>query len=268
MNNHKSRPIAMGPFSRSAVDIIVPFHSQYEKVSSLVRSVLLSVKSNPYQITLVDDCSGNVEFGKEINKEFIKSTPKGVKPQVRCLRSDSHLGFGGALKLGFDSTSSPWVMFMHSDCLVENPNFMINMGKSLLNWRREGVPVKMVSAMADNPGECREAKWTQGSEHKDVVLNETAMPMFCCLCSRDLFSFIGGFVKQYPLAWYEEEELAHRMRAHGLLQGVCGSAWVKHHGGSTIKYLWASKPESREIMEANREKCLADMRSLSEKNRS
>jgi GT2 family glycosyltransferase len=267
MNNYKSRPIEMKPFSRSAVDIIIPFHAQYEKVSSLVRSILISVKSNPYQITLVDDCSENVEFGKEINKEFAKDVPQGGRPQVRCLRSDSHVGFGGALKLGFDATSSPWILFMHSDCLVENPNFMINMGRSLLNWRKEGIPVKMVSARADNPGDCIEAKWNNDSEQKDAVLNST-MPMFCCMCSRDVFSYIGGFVKQYPLAWYEDEELSYRMKKHGLLQGICGNAWVRHQGSATIKYLWSTRPETRAIMEANRERCLLDMRSLSEKNHS
>lgn len=265
MNKHKSRPIAFEPFSRSAVDIIIPFHSQYEKVSSLVRSIIISVKSNPYRVLLVDDCSENQEFGKEVNKEFAK-TPEGLKPQVQCIRSETQLGFGGALKLGFDASTSPWVMFMHSDCLVENPNFMINMGRSLLNWKREGVPVKIVSAMSDNPGDCKEAKWDEGMEQKDVVLKESTMPTFCCMCSRDLFSYIGGFVKPYPFAWYEDEELAYRMRKNGLLQGVCGSAFVRHQGAATIKYLWSVRPETKQVMESNRERCLADMRK--EKNRS
>lgn len=266
MNNHTSRPISVEPFSRSAVDIIIPFHAQYEKVSSLVRSIILSVKSNPYQITLVDDCSENKDFGKEINKEFEKEMPRGSRQHVTCIRSDSQLGFGGALKLGFETTSSPWVLFMHSDCFVENPSFMINMGKSLLNWKREGSPVKIVSAKSDNPGDCQEAKW-DGSSNKDVIL-ESTMPMFCCMCNRDLFSYIRGFIKQYPFAWYEDEELAYRMRKFGLRQGVCGTAWVRHQGAATIKYLWSTRPDSKSTMESNRERCLSDMRSLSEKNRS
>ena len=267
MNNHKSRPIGREPFSNSAVDIIVPFHSQYEKVSSLVMSIVLSVKSNPYQVTLVDDSSENEEFGKEIDREFAKAAPQGVRPQVRCLRSESQLGFGGALKLGFDSTNNPWVMFMHSDTLVEDPNFMVNMGRSLLNWRDAGKPVKMVSARCDNPGDCKEALWDGDPDRGDVILGESAMPMFCCMANRDLFRYVG-FVKSYPYAWYEDEEFAHRMRNAGLLQGVCGRAWVRHAGGATIKYLLKTRPEAREDMESNRERCLADMRASSEKNRS
>jgi GT2 family glycosyltransferase len=260
MENHRPRPLATSPFSSSAVDIIIPFHAQYEKVSSLVRSILISVKSNPYQITLVDDCSDNAEFGKEVNREFGKSL------QVRCIRSDSPLGFGGSLKFGFDSTKNPWVLFMHSDCLVEDPNFMLNMGRSLLNWKREGLPVKMVTARADNPGDCVEAKWDGEPDRKDSVLKDKTMPTFCFMCNRDLFQFIGGFVKQYPFAWYEDEELSYRMRKFGLYQGVCGRSWVRHQGGATIKYLWTTKPESKEVMESNRERCLRDMRSLSKNN--
>lgn len=268
METHKPRPLGVGSFSKSAVDIIIPFHSQYEKVSSLVRSIVISVKSNPYQITLVDDCSENKEFGKEMDKQFAKAAPDGVRPQVRCLRSESQLGFGGALGLGFQSTSNPWVVFMHSDTVVEDPNFMINMGKSLLNWRAAGLPVKMVTARSDNPMGCEEALWDGNPEGGDTILKNTTMPMFCCMCNRDLFGYVGGFVKPYPFAWYEDEELAHRMKSRGLAQGVCRKAWVKHHGSATVKYLWATRPETRGIMESNRDRCLKDMRASTEKNRS
>lgn len=247
----------------SKVDIIVPFHSQYERVSELIRSIVVSVKSNPYQITLVDDCSENTNFGEEVKREFAKNTPEGYKPQVQYIRSDKQLGFAGALKLGFEATENPWVLFMHSDCVVEDPNFMIDMGQSLLNWKRAGVPVKMVSARSNNPGDldaARANRMEKGEE--DIVLDKETLPLFCAMCNRDLFHHIGGFVKTYPFAWYEDEELAHRMRSRGLLQGVSTKAWVKHQGGATIKYLWESRPDTRKIMEANRDLCLADIRRL------
>jgi GT2 family glycosyltransferase len=260
MNVSKARPMEIKPFSRSAVDIIIPFHARYEKVSELIRSILISVKSNPYQITLVDDNSENKNFGEEIKKQFQKSTPEGFKPQVQYLRSEEQLGFGGALKLGFEATKSPWVMFMHSDCLVEDPNFMISMGQSLLAWKRQGSPVKMVSAMSNNPGDCEKAKSEGPANGKDVVLGEETLPLFCAMCNRDLFAYIGGFIRNYPYAWYEDEELSHRMRKKGLSQGICSKAWIRHQGGATINYVWKSKPESKEIMEGNRKLCLEDIK--------
>lgn len=259
----KTRPLEVKPFSMSRVDIIIPFHAQYERVSQLVRSILLSVKSNPYQITLVDDCSENKSFGEEVKKEFAKETPAGFKPQVQYIRSDEQLGFAGALKIGFEATEQPWVMFMHSDCLVEDPNFMIDMGQSLLRWKAEGKPVKIVSARSDNPCDLGLAKATRTEKgDKDIILGKETLPLFCAMCHRDLFKNLGGFLKPYPYAWYEDEELAHRMRSKGLMQGVSSRAWIKHQGGATIKYLWETRPDTRKKMEANRELCLADLRRM------
>jgi len=259
----KSRPMEFKLFSRSAVDILIPFHGQYEKVSELIKSIVLSVKSNPYQITLIDDASENKDFGEKIKNQFLKTTPQGCLPQVQYLRSEKQIGFGGALKLGFDNTRSPWILIMHSDCVVEDSNFMIQMGQSLLNWKKQGIPVKMVSARTDNPGdlELAKSKLLEKGE-KDIILQNETLPLFCAMCNRDLFHYINGFIKPYPYAWYEDEELAHRMRKFGLLQGISTKAWVKHQGGSTIKLVWETKPESKKIMESNRSLCLADVKRL------
>jgi GT2 family glycosyltransferase len=259
----KTRPMEFKLFSRSPVDILIPFHAQYEKVSELIKSILLSVKSNPYQITLIDDASENKNFGEEIKNQFIRTTPQGYKPQVQYIRSEKQLGFGGALKLGFDATELPWILIMHSDCVVEDSNFMIQMGQSLLNWKKEGIPVKMVSARSDNPGDCElaKAKALDKSE-KDIILNNETLPLYCAMCNRDLFRYINGFIKPYPYAWYEDEELAHRMRKYGLLQGISTKSWIKHHGASTIKYIWDSNPQAKKIMENNRSFCVADIKRL------
>jgi len=265
--NRRARPMEMQPFSRSRVDIIIPFHAQYERVSALVRSIITSVKSNPYQITLVDDHSDNKNFGEEIKKEFEKSVPEGFKPQVQYLRNERQLGFGGSLKVGFEATEQPWVLFMHSDCLVEDPNFMIDMGQSLLRWKEGGKPVKMVSARSDNPCGLETLKAGRLDKgEKDIVLGGETLPLFCAMCNRELFQHIGGFIKEYPYAWYEDEELAHRMKAHGLLQGVSTKAWVRHHGEGTIKYLCESNAEARAEMESNRQRCIDDMKKISARN--
>lgn len=259
----KSRPMEFKLFSRSPVDILIPFHGQYEKVSELIKSILLSVKSNPYQITLIDDASENKSFGEDIKNQFLKTTPNGFKPQVQYIRSEKQIGFGAALKLGFDATELPWVLIMHSDCVVEDSNFMIQMGQSLLNWKKQGVPVKMVSARSDNPGDCRLAKSKILEKgEKDIILQSETLPLFCAMCNRDLFRYINGFIKPYPYAWYEDEELSYRMRKYNLLQGICTKAWIKHYGASTVKIVWETNPESKQIMENNRSLCIADMKRL------
>ncbi len=263
-NTKVSRPLAPVPFSKSRVDIIIPFHGQYEKVSSLVQSIIVCVKSNPYQITLIDDHSENEMFHKEVADQFKKTTPEGFRSQVVCIRNEKQLGFGASLRVGYENTNLPWLLFMHSDCLVEDPNFIIEMGQSLIDWKNQDIPVKMVSARSNNPCDLSRAKAKNyEKDSKNIVLDENdTLPLFCAMCHRDLFQNIGGFIKSYPYAWYEDEELSFRMKKYGYKQGVSTKAWVYHEGGSTIKYLWSKNKESKKIMENNRELCLADIKKL------
>jgi len=261
----KTKPMNVGKFSRSRVNIIIPFHGQYGKVSKLVNSILMGVKSNPYQICLVDDCSPNNFIDDFKGSQFAKNIGSGrfsYKPQIVAYRTPEQLGFAGALKYGFDKTEEPWVMFMHSDCVIENTSWMVEMGKSLLDFKEKGV--RMVSARSNNPGpgahETLRGKKTD--EVDDFVLESGVLPLYCAMAHRDLFGHIGGFLKPYPFGWYEDEELSFRMRKHGFKQGVCGKSWVHHEGGATIEQLWKDQPETKEIMESNRDKCIADMESL------
>lgn len=243
------------PFSRSKVDIIIPFHGCYEKVSRLITSILLATRSNPYQICLVDDCSPNKNFIDEL---------KNV-PQVFAMRTEKQLGFGGALELGFNATHQPWVVFLHSDCVVEDPRWLIEMGRSLIHLKEQGV--RMVSARTNNPGEGGERLKARRSDiSNDVILKEGFLPLFCSMCHRELFSHIGGFIKNYYPARYEDEELAYRMRYFGFLQGICGKSWVKHDGGATMGMLCKDEKIAA-MVDANREQCIKDIQNLYSKKK-
>ena len=237
-------------FYGAKVDIIIPFHKQESKVSKLVESILtITHKTNSYRIILVDDASKN-DWG-DLWKQV---------PGVSIVRNEKQLGFGGSLYQGFINSDAPWVVFMHSDCLIETPNWMFEMGKTLIKYRDNKIKVKMVSARTNNPGEGYDerlkASKTEISE--DSILSSGVLPLYCAMCNRELFERIGGFIKKYPYALYEDEELAFRMKKYGYLQGICGKSWVRHEGGATVNSL-AKNPKIRKIMENNRELCMKDM---------
>lgn len=251
---HISKMMSHSSFSRSPVDILIPFHGQHDHVAKLVESILLVTKSNPYQICLIDDASPNDQFIKEMEDV----------PQVITIRNDKQLGFGGALQVGFAATEQPWICIMHSDVVVKEPNWLIEMGRSLLRWKEEGKPVKMISAKTNKPGPDVDKRLQSPPKTftKDFIIEEGHMPLYCAMGHRDLFYNIGGFVKAYPYAWFEDQELTFRMKAHGYLQGICGKSWVKHQEGATINALINEKPEVLKIMEENRYRCISDMKSL------
>jgi len=269
----RARPIKSNAdsFGRSAVSIIIPYHGHFECVSKLVDSILRITVSNPYQICLVDDASPNrlesIEFGKDM-ANIIPETTDSI-PQIIWTRSETQLGFSSALKKGLDFTQeqkilSPWVVFLHSDCLVVDPNWMIEMGKSLLRGRSQNI--RMVSARSNNPGEGVHPK-LQGSrndldrEEADVVIEDGFLPLYCVMCHRQMFDYIGGFLKPYPYAMYEDEELSCRMRRYNFKQAISMNSWIYHEGGVTINTL-LKIPKIKKIMtEDNRNRCISDLRS-------
>jgi GT2 family glycosyltransferase len=244
-------------FSRSPVDIIIPFYGQYEKVSKLISSIINAVKSNPYQITVVDDASPNSDFVNEF-KDFDKKRPYGTESILKLVRSETRLGFGGALQLGMRNTNQPWVLFLHSDCVVEDPNWMVEMGRSLLKLKDKGV--RMVSSRTNDAffGCSKVIAGKKEDKINDFILEDGFLPMFSVMCHRELFSKVGGFIKNYFPAGYEDEEFAFRMNHYGFKQAICGKSWIYHEGGGTLNHLMKN-PTMGNAMDLNRDKCIADM---------
>lgn len=249
------------------VDIIIPFYGQYQKVYSLLKSIWNGTKSNPYHIYLIDDCSPNEGFVTGFDEA----------PRTTVIRNESQLGFGGALEVGFQRslekqakaekierffTPTNFVLFMHSDCLIENANWLSELITTYM--RLKDHDVGLVSARTNNPGAATDPrlKGEQKESVPDVILEEGCVPLYCALCNRSLFKQIGGFIKPYPYGWYEDEELALRMKRYGLKQAISGGSWVKHKGGATFRTM---KNKIQDVMEQNRNQCIADLRALQQK---
>jgi len=259
-----SRPVNDASDFNYQVDIIIPFHGQYEKVTRLVESIYRCTRSNFFQLCLVDDCSPNEDYLVNVAANIAKtSTARGITNNFKSIRMPEQVGFAGALKKGFDETESPFVCFVNSDCVLEDGGWLRALGETLLNLKEQGV--RMVSPMTNNPVGGDPAQKGDRSEYSldHVVLEEGAhLSMYCVLCHRQLFARCGGFLKEYPYGYYEDEEFARRMQRFGFKQAVCRNSWVQHDGMSTIGSLWKRDPSIKNVMEEeNRERCIVDMKS-------
>jgi GT2 family glycosyltransferase len=239
----------VGDFRYSPVDILIPFHGQYTQVRNLVESILLHTKSNPYRICLIDDCSPNSNFITTIATQAI----------LKTIRLEKQRGFAGALKVGFENSTSPWIVFLHSDCLITNPYWLGELGESIMRLR--DLDVRLVHARTDNP--MADNPYLPASKEEDqiddvIVADEEPLPLIAAMMHRDLFSYIGGFLKEYPYAWYENVELFYRMRHVGFKQAVCGRSWVHHIGGLTVNKIMKNK-KIRKIIEGNYDLCMKDI---------
>ena len=108
----KVRPERLRATGDNVTDIIIPFYGQYQKISRLLNSILSSPIDNPYHICLVDDGSPNSDFLEEIERLKV--------PYVTTVQLPHQVGFAAALYAGYMATKNNFVVFMHSDCVVED----------------------------------------------------------------------------------------------------------------------------------------------------
>jgi|GEM_PF-3565622 GT2 family glycosyltransferase len=247
------------------VDIIIPFHGQYDKVTKLLESIYLYTRANHIQIYLIDDHSPNEEFVQIIAKNIGKSsTKRNLENNFHALRCKERHGFAGAAKRAFEQGENPYVCFLNSDCVVEDPLWIQHLGEALLNHMDKGV--RMVAPVTNNAvggDPAQEGDKLDKSNEIVILEDDSHLSMYCFMCHRQLFDKCGGFLKEYPYGYFEDEEFAARMKKKGFKQAVCKNAWIFHHGMSTIRSVWKDDITVRDVMEkGNRDKCIADIKSL------
>lgn len=262
MKNNNSAVIKSPSVFDAAVDIIVPYHGQYEKTLALIESIFKFTRSNYYHLYVVDDFSPNDNFLKIISNNARKRSITNFK----AMRCSTQRGFAGACQVAVDRSENPYICCVNSDCLVEDIGWLREMGESLLEMKSQGV--RMVTPRTDNPVNGDEAqRGEKGKFYENVVVpSDSFLSLYCFLCHRELFRRCGGFLKNYPFGGYEDEEFGYRMNKYGFRQGVAGKAWIHHEGEATIKSLWEKSVQIKKIMqEENRDRCIQDMRALAGK---
>ena len=244
------------------VDIIIPYHGQYDKVTRLLESIFKLTRTNRYNICLVDDCSKNEDFLLRMEEIARK---RGFQSIFKGIRLEEHKGFVSAIKAGFEATQNPYVCFVNSDCKVEDPNWLRSMGSCLQNLKSKNVRMvapmtgKIVGGNVNQKGD----KSSLDDEHYILEGDNEFLSLYCFMCHRELFDRCGGFFKEYPYGFYEDMEFSFRMRKKGFKQAVCRTSWIYHEGSCTIKDLWKKDSRIRDVMEKdNRERCIADMKQI------
>ena len=82
--NSVSPPIEIPSKFTSIVDIIIPFHGQYDKLTNLLQSIFRLTRSNYYNVCIVDDASPN--------PHFINTLKRNAEKNATRRKSDNKIG--------------------------------------------------------------------------------------------------------------------------------------------------------------------------------
>lgn len=235
--------------AKHGFNVVIPYHGQYTALRECIGSVFLQTRHLPFRITVVDDGSPNKEFFSTISQ---------VDSQIDGIRLEEQRGFGAALNEAIKMTEEPWLVFLNSDCVIRELDWLLELYKALESNMKNKVG--LVSATMNNGGNCQLIERARTDpRNQDLVVAEEPMPLICAMAPRKLFDRVGLF-KEYPYGWYEDEEFFWRMKTKGYKQGFCEKSWIEHQGGLTTQALWSVDPNVKHVMmEENRKKCSEDV---------
>ena len=160
--------------------------------------------------------------------------------------SPRNIGFGGAANLGVSRGSNPYVVVSNPD-VVPAPDALCKLVEAARSQPAAGMVGPVFSGSGNTYHDQLPGPFTLllraaigGFGRRDVRIPgpgevaEVEQPSGACfVMHRETWEAAGGFDDGYFL-WYEDVDLAHRLRDAGKTSLIVGGAYVSHSGASSL----------------------------------
>ena len=260
-------PLAVGEivFPAAATpraSIIIPVFNQIELTLQCLGALCQSGDRSEFEVLVVDDASSD-DTGDRL------APIRGL----RYLRNGQNLGFVGSCNAGAAQARGEFVVFLNNDTMVQ-PGWL----DALLDTFTRHPDTGLAGSKLVYPdGRLQEAGgivFADGSGWNYGRFDDPADPRFGFVrevdyCSgaaialpRPLFEALGGFDPLYSPAYYEDVDLAMRVRQHGLKVRYQPASVVVHFEGATAGTDTAQGVKAYQVV--NQEKFVARWRTVLE----
>ncbi len=248
------RPLSLVCPDEPQISIVIPAYNQWAYTRQCLESIAATRCETSFEVIVVDDASADET-----------ETAMTALAGVRYLRNKQNLGFIGSCNRGAKQARGAFLVLLNNDTQVSDGWL-----DRLVETFNEVPDAGLVGAKLVYPDgtlqECGGMVFSDGSgwnygRHDDPdrpeyqYLRETDYCSGACIMLRTAtFSELGGFDSHYAPAYYEDTDLAFRIREAGLKVLVQPAAVVIHHEGITSGTDTASG--TKRYQEVNRDKFL------------
>lgn len=227
------QPVALPLPESPLASIIIPVHDQFHFTHHCLAALAQATTEAAFEVIVIDDCSSDGTAARLADY-----------PGVRVLRNAGNLGFVGTCNRGAELARGDFIVFLNNDTQVQ-PGWL----DALLRTFDEAPDAGLVGSRLIYPnGRQQESGgilFRDGSAWNDGHLDDPNKPEYSYRRAVDycsgaalairtaLFRQLGGFDPAFAPAYYEDTDLAFRVRAAGLQVYYQPLSWVVHFEGVT-----------------------------------
>jgi O-antigen biosynthesis protein len=226
-------PLSFHTHKQPVVSIVIPVHNHFCHTQSCLGSIQQHHDNVPLEVIVVDDGSTD-----ETNQVL------GRLPGIAYIRNESSVGFIESCNCGAARARGEYLLFLNNDTVV-TPGWLRNLLDTFQIEPRAGL---VGSKLVYPDGRLQEAGgiiWRDGSGWNRGKFQDPSLPEYnfvrevdyCSAASviipRNLFEETGGFDDAYSPAYYEDTDLAFKVRRVGRKVLYQPLSVVIHHEGAT-----------------------------------
>lgn len=224
-------PLILATSEQPEISIVIPVYGQHDTTYNCLASIAANPPARPYEVIIADDASPEPA-----------GTALAAVKGIRIERNPDNLGFLGNMNAGVKHARGEWLVLLNNDTLVCRGAI-----DALVRTFTEHEQVGLVGAkLLNRDGTVQEAggiiwrdgsgwNWGRNQHRDDPRFNFVREADYCSgavlALRRELFAEMGGFDTHFAPAYYEDTDLAFRMRARGLRVLYQPAAEVYHLEG-------------------------------------
>jgi GT2 family glycosyltransferase/glycosyltransferase involved in cell wall biosynthesis len=215
------------------VSIVIPVHNQWVYTAACLRSLADTPCRASFEVIVVDDQSSD-------------ETPAHLAriDGLVHLRNEQNLGFVGSCNRGAEAARGRFVLMLNNDTQVLD-GWLDALCDTFERHPRTGLAgarlvypdgsLQEAGGIIFNDG----SGWNYGkgdiAERPEYQYSRAVdyLSGACIMLRAELFRELGGFDPHYAPAYYEDTDLAFRVRARGLEVRLQPAATIVHHEGVT-----------------------------------